>query len=244
MKSMMHQGSDRPKNIFFMGLALVVSISCQSKVISNPQNGPWFQIVRIIDGDTMEVDKIGLIRLIGVDTPELYHPMKPVQYFAERASRYTKNISESKSVRLEFDQELVDKYGRRLAYVYFEDGRMLNAEIIKNGFGFAYTKYPFRYKKEFIGYEKEAREKGLGLWRNEGMDEYRWNLANRAEPFFVYEMENNWWAIKFGSFVKLRLTDESLITELGNLRTWINEFNQRDLEECLQKNGWKKEIKQ
>jgi endonuclease YncB( thermonuclease family) len=241
---MMPLESDRERGGFLISLLLIVSISCHPRVISNPQDGPHFQIIRIIDGDTIEVDTVGLVRLIGVDTPELYHPTRPVQYLAEGASQYTKSISDGKNVRLEFDRESFDKYGRRLAYVYFEDGRMLNAEIIKNGYGFAYTKYPFRYIEKFIGYEREAREKGFGLWRNEGMDEYRWNLANGAEPFLVYEMENDWWAIKIGSFVKVRLTDEQLRTELSSLRTWINEFNQRDLEECLRKNGWKKEIEQ
>jgi len=73
-------------------------------------------------------------------------------------------------VILEFDEANThighrDKYQRTLAYVY-ADGKkyFLNAEIIKQGYGFAYTRFPFKYLEEFRGYEREARESGRGLW--------------------------------------------------------------------------------
>ena len=44
------------------------------------------------------------------------------------------------------------------------DGTFLNAEIIKQGYGFAYTRFPFKYMDEFRRYEREAREKHRGLW--------------------------------------------------------------------------------
>lgn len=68
-------------------------------------------------------------------------------------------------VRLEYDWQRKDSYGRLLAYVYLEDGTFLNAEIIKQGYGYAYTNYPFRYLKEFRSYEKQAREGKQGLWK-------------------------------------------------------------------------------
>jgi endonuclease YncB( thermonuclease family) len=47
----------------------------------------------------------------------------------------------------------------------FTDGTLLNAELIKQGYGFAYTKYPFKYMEEFRQYESKARENGRGLWK-------------------------------------------------------------------------------
>src|SRR4030043_1802256 len=123
---------------------------------------------RVIDGDTIVVTIGGQeekVRLIGVDTPETVHPEKPVEYFGKEASEFTKRIVEGKEVRLEFDWQERDKYGRLLAYVYLSDGTFLNAEIIKQGYGFAFTKYPFKYLEEFRKYEREARQKGRGLWR-------------------------------------------------------------------------------
>ena len=128
---------------------------------------PLHPCTRAVDGDTMVVEIDGTpekVRLIGVDTPETVHPSKPVQYFGKEASAFTRAAVEGKMVYLEYDRQRRDRYGRLLAYVYLEDGTLLNAEIIKQGYGFAYVKYPFSRMGEFVGYEKEAREAGKGLW--------------------------------------------------------------------------------
>ena len=120
---------------------------------------------RVVDGDTIVVKGIGKVRLIGVDTPETKHPRKPVEYFGKEASAFTKRMVEGKKVRLEYDWQRKDKYNRTLAYVYLKDGTFLNAEIIKQGYGHAYTCYPFKYLEQFRKYEKEARENKRGLWK-------------------------------------------------------------------------------
>lgn len=124
-------------------------------------------VMKVVDGDTLKLSDGQTVRLIGVDTPETKHPTKPVQYFGKEASAFTKRTAEGKTVTLEYDQQRIDKYGRTLAYVYLPDGRMLNAEIIKQGYGFAYTRFPFKYMEEFRSYEREAREAGRGLWAQE-----------------------------------------------------------------------------
>ncbi len=72
-------------------------------------------------------------------------------------------------MRLEYDQanahiEHKDRLSRTLAYVFLGDGAFLHAEIIKQGYGFAYTRFPFKYLDEFRRYEREAREQRRGLW--------------------------------------------------------------------------------
>jgi len=124
-----------------------------------------FVCTRVVDGDTIVVKGIGKVRLIGVDTPETKHPKKPVEYFGKEASAFTRRMVEGKKVRLEYDWQRKDKYNRVLAYVYLEDGTFLNAELIKQGYGHAYTKYPFKYLERFRKYEKEARENKRGLWK-------------------------------------------------------------------------------
>ena len=124
-------------------------------------------VKRVIDGDTIVLEYGERVRLIGVDTPETVHPNKPVQYFGKEASKFTKDMVEGKNVRLEYDWQRKDRYGRTLAYVYLLDGIFVNAEIIKQGFGFAYTKYPFKYMDEFKDYEKNARKAGKGLWADQ-----------------------------------------------------------------------------
>jgi micrococcal nuclease len=73
---------------------------------------------------------------------------------------------EGKRVRLQFDfsQGQRDGYGRTLAYVFLEDGLLVNAEIIREGYGFAYTRSPFARMEEFRQLEREARDQGRGLW--------------------------------------------------------------------------------
>jgi len=120
--------------------------------------------VRVVDGDTLELDGGERVRLIGVDTPETVDPRRPVQYFGKEASAFARRLAQGRSVRLEYDQETSDRYGRTLAYVYLPDGTFLNAEIIRQGYGHAYTRFPFRYQAEFLALEREARAQGRGLW--------------------------------------------------------------------------------
>ena len=132
--------------------------------------GDFDVVERVVDGDTLLLQSGERVRLIGVDTPETKHPSKPVQYFGKEASAFTRRMVEGKRVRLEFDQANAaqghkDRYGRTLAYVFLEDGTLLNAEIIKQGYGHAYTQFPFSRMEEFRRLEREAREQGRGLWR-------------------------------------------------------------------------------
>jgi len=124
-----------------------------------------YKVKRVIDGDTLLLINGERVRLIGVDTPETKHPQKPVQYFGREAYLFTKEMVDGKEARFEFDRQKRDRYGRLLAYVYLLDGTFLNAEIIKQGYGFAYTRFPFKYMEEFRRYEREARDKRKGLWR-------------------------------------------------------------------------------
>src|SRR4030067_3084667 len=127
-------------------------------------------VTRVIDGDTIVIKGNQKVRLIGVDTPELHHPQKPVQHFAREAKEFTQKMIEGKQIKLEYDWQRKDKYNRVLAYIYLEDGTFLNLEIIKQGYGFAYTKYPFKYSEKFRQAEKEAREQGRGLWKKDSKE--------------------------------------------------------------------------
>lgn len=126
-----------------------------------------YVVSRVIDGDTVELltpRGKAKVRLIGVDTPETVHPQKPVEYFGREASAFTKAFVLGDTVYVEYDQEPTDRYGRVLAYLYRSDGAMLNLEIVRQGYGHAYTRYPFRYMELFRKAEREAREEGRGMW--------------------------------------------------------------------------------
>ncbi len=120
--------------------------------------------IRVIDGDTLELQGGERVRLIGVNTPESVDPRRPIERFGKEAADFTRRMVEGKTVRIEYDDELKDQYGRTLAYVFLPDGTLLNAEIIRQGYGFAYTRFPYRYQQEFVALEREAREQRRGLW--------------------------------------------------------------------------------
>jgi len=129
----------------------------------------YYRVEKVEDGDTITVDMDGTperIRLIGVDTPETQDPRKPVQCFGHAASNFTKELIGYQNVRLESDplSNNRDRYSRLLRYVYLPDGRLVQAEIIKQGYGFAYTSFPFTKSDEFRANQKEAREQNRGLW--------------------------------------------------------------------------------
>ena len=126
-------------------------------------------VIRVIDGDTIVVSPNEKVRLIGVDTPETVHPNKAVHCFGKDAKAFTRRMVERRSIRLVLDESNAardhkDRYGRTLAYVYFDDGTMLNAELIRRGYAHAYTRFPFRHIVEFREMERVARSQAVGLW--------------------------------------------------------------------------------
>jgi micrococcal nuclease len=75
---------------------------------------------------------------------------------------------DGKLVRLEYDIDRFDQYKRTLAYVYLEDGTFVNADLVKNGYAMVMTVPPnVKYADEFVKLQREAREKGRGLWNEQ-----------------------------------------------------------------------------
>lgn len=125
------------------------------------------EVVRVIDGDTIEVDINGAIytvRYIGIDTPETVHPSKPVEYFGKEASDKNKELVERKTVRLEIDVSETDKYGRLLRYVWVDD-IFVNDYLVRQGYAYASTYPPdVKYAEQFVQAQREAEENNRGLW--------------------------------------------------------------------------------
>lgn len=149
-------------------LTLVILLSFCSG--STKQNEKVFlRVTKITDGDTFRVDdgsEKGLrIRLIGVDTPETRHPQKPVEYFGKEATEFLTKMIANRLVRLEYDVQKQDRFGRTLAYVYLKDGAFVNAELVKQGYARVYTVPPnVKYAELFVELQREAREHNRGLW--------------------------------------------------------------------------------
>ena len=129
-------------------------------------------VLTVIDGDTIIADRNReqvTVRLIGVDTPETGRPDTPVQFYGPEATEFARRSLLNKQIWLEFEAPdraggAKDKYNRTLAYVFTEPDRNFNLELVRLGYGKAYTRYPFTYQREFLKAEQSAREHGLGIW--------------------------------------------------------------------------------
>jgi micrococcal nuclease len=132
--------------------------------------GEKYEVQKVVDGDTLTILYNNVptkVRLIGINTPETVDPRRPVECFGKEASDRMKSLAGGKSVYLETDdtQGVYDKYGRLLAYVYTEDGQMLNRKMIAEGYAYEYTYlHPYRYQKEFKEYQAFAKNSKQGLW--------------------------------------------------------------------------------
>lgn len=145
------------------------------------------RVSKVVDGDTIVVESMSrdlqqktTIRLIGMNTPETVDPRRKVECFGKEASAKAKEMLLGKTVRLEYDdtQDGVDKYGRRLAYVFVQDESyatkqvsnpdteiFFNKYMIEEGYAYEYTySKPYKYQKEFKDAQKRAEVEVRGLW--------------------------------------------------------------------------------
>jgi micrococcal nuclease len=125
------------------------------------------RVVRVVDGDTVVLGGIGKVRLIGIDTPEVYGH---VECFGPAASAFAKrSLPAGLSVRYRLGAEQRDRYGRALAYVWLGDGRMFNAVLAERGYAQPLTIPPNdRYAPTFAAAARRARTAGRGLWSRPG----------------------------------------------------------------------------
>jgi micrococcal nuclease len=125
------------------------------------------RVTRVVDGDTVEVLIGGReedVRYIGVDTPETVKPGTPIQCFGRQASAFNHRLVEGRTVRIAFDRERRDVYGRLLGYVYLS-GEFVNAELVRRGFARTLTIAPNdTFAPFFARLQSRAGRAGLGLW--------------------------------------------------------------------------------
>lgn len=182
-----------------LALSLLVSYGCSQESTTQFSKVYVSRVRRVVDGDTLVLINGERVRLIGIDTPEI-HESKKLYRDAGRSKRdietiialgrksyqFTKNLVEWKTVKLEFDLEKRDKYGRLLAYVYdigtyrgktnvilppgYEivnaNEIFVNATILKSGYASLMTIPPnIKYVGLFTKLYREARENNRGLWK-------------------------------------------------------------------------------
>jgi len=129
------------------------------------QESGQYVVKTVIDGDTIVLSNGEKVRYIGFDTPEFQSFQKKTEIFAEEAFQANRKMVENRKVKLEYDAQQRDQYGRLLAYVYTDDGIMVNEWLVANGYAKTVIFPPnVRYVDRFLHLEQEAQEQKIGLW--------------------------------------------------------------------------------
>ena len=154
-------------NIVLLGMATGCQIAPEAQDSSqagvDTPKGQDRTVERIIDGDTIVVRSGELVRLIGIDTPEVDQDA----CYSEEATSFIRSlIPPGTAVRLVLDVERSDRFGRTLAYVYrLHDGLLINAEIMRAGYAQILTVPPnVAHAEEFLDLQRQARHSDVGLW--------------------------------------------------------------------------------
>ncbi|OEU50860.1 MAG: hypothetical protein BA872_02825 [Desulfobacterales bacterium C00003060] len=125
-----------------------------------------FHTVRWVDdGDTIVLADGRRVRYTAINTPEVAHEGRPAERFGPEAKASNRKLVHEKKVRLEFDREKYDQYGRVLAYVFLQDGTFVNAELAKGGYAYYVFRRPnTKYNPLLLRLQREAMAKGVGMW--------------------------------------------------------------------------------
>jgi micrococcal nuclease len=143
------------KLLYFLPTILLVAISIFHSVYPKTQEQI---VVRVLDGDTIELENGDRIRLLGIDAPEIGEP------FSQEAKLALEDMLLGRLVKIEKDAAWnKDKYGRLLRYVFLDD-KLINCEMVRLGLAENLADKTSKYYDCFLEAEEEAREKKLGLW--------------------------------------------------------------------------------
>ena len=171
--------------ILFMGFLLLSRLAPTLTLLFSGASGhsrsETATVVRVIDGDAIEVDLDGwryTVRYIGINTPETNRPSRGVEFYGPEASARNRELVEGKTVRMELDVSSTDRCDRLLRYVYVND-EMVNATLISGGFAVASAFPPdTKFADRFENIQMQAMENRRGVWATSSA------LAERCDPSY------------------------------------------------------------
>ncbi len=165
---------NRGKYLFgFLVLCVILGLSSRRIFLVHRQQSLAFPeegtVTAVYDGDTIKIrfanGQVRKARLIGIDSPELETEWEDVKFQALMAKRFTFFHLYRKKIRLTYDWQLEDKYGRVLVYVWTEDHGLFNKFILSEGFASVFLNFPFKFRDDFIAAQQEARRLKRGFWK-------------------------------------------------------------------------------
>ncbi|MEW6411642.1 MAG: thermonuclease family protein [Candidatus Zixiibacteriota bacterium] len=131
-----------------------------------------FTIVRILDGDTVELLGGDRLRLLSIDTPEKDEP------FYEEAKSLVGDLGLNRVAKIEYTSARRDRYGRLLGYLYI-DSLFVNKAILENGLGYLYLFKDEDLRRpetsQLLAAQRRAMDRKIGVW----------SLPRRSEEYYI-----------------------------------------------------------
>ncbi|HVG17571.1 MAG TPA: thermonuclease family protein [Blastocatellia bacterium] len=136
---------------------------------ADAQPAEFRRVTHILRADTIEVEGVGLVRMIGVESPDGKPPREVYAVHGQNALSFVERTLLNQDVSLEFDPENAtrgnkNESGETLAYVYTRDGTLVNGEMLKQGLAFVRPTEQFRLSNEFRNFERDAMREMRGVW--------------------------------------------------------------------------------
>jgi len=200
---------------FVLGLDTLSWGSLESTGWTVPSHSPRYTVTRIIDGDTIEVAKLGKVRYIGINTPELSHPKLGIELLAAEACEMNKRLVLGKTVALEYDVQTRDRYGRILAYVY-TGSTFVNAYLVETGYAQLMTVPPnVKYAALFQRLQQKAVSNHIGLWSENPPQLSKTGTYVSSIKSFIFHRPDCRWAQAISPSHQVWFKTESEATEAG-----------------------------
>lgn len=144
----------------------------------------WVRVKWVADGDTIVLKDGTFVRYIAIDSPEIDHQNNIAEPYGYAAKEYNEKLVLSTKLRLEYDREKTDRFGRKLAYVFTENGVFVNQALLEKGYAFyLHSKPNLKYRDLLIKTQQQAMAHKRGIWKNL-REKSEWYIGNRNSKRF------------------------------------------------------------
>lgn len=138
---------------------------------------PYAGVRYVHDGDTVTLVTGETVRYLGMDAPEMGRKGEKDQFMAPESRNMNVHLLRKAGIRLEFDEERRDRYGRLLAYVFLESGEMVNCLLVRRGLAVVLAKKPnMKYFSQLLDCQRRAMKERIGIWSK---------APEKPEPYYL-----------------------------------------------------------
>ncbi|HOP47175.1 MAG TPA: thermonuclease family protein [Desulfobacteraceae bacterium] len=144
-----------------------------------------YEVKYVFDGDTILLSDGQKVRYTGIDAPEIAHEGQESEFMAISAMKFNRELVSAKRVNLEYDRQKKDHYGRLLAYVFLENGDMVNALLVRKGMAYVLIKsQDHKYKDFLLECQRKAMTEEIGIWSGLKIEKEKLYMGNLSSHRF------------------------------------------------------------